>query len=206
MKFDHIVFASQNKGKIAEVKEMLKENSAQFHSGADLNLPDTDETATTFIGNAQLKSQEAYDFIKDNSLLDGSVLVLSDDSGLCVDALDGRPGVYTKRYSNEGSYANSENEYDRLMDELADLPLNKRSCQFVCIISAIGDNLSESFKGSVSGTIPLEPLLGELNIQYNPVFIPEGQTESFAQMGKTRKADFSHRGAAMRKAITGLKL
>ncbi len=205
MQFDHIVFASANKGKIEEVFKLLNPLGVQLHSARDLNLEDTEETGTTFTENALLKAEDAFKQIEKGKLLKGKYLVLADDSGLCVDALNGAPSVYTKRYAYEGAYANSSHEYDHLMDDLKNTPIKERGAYWVCMIAAIGTNLSPiTVEGRVNGHIPMEPLLGERNIQYNPVFVPEGLNVSFAQMSVDEKAKYSHRARAVKEIINAL--
>lgn len=207
MQFDHIVFASANKGKIEEVFKLLNPLGAQLHSATDLHLKDTEETGTTFTENALLKAEDAFRQIEKGKLLKGKYLVLADDSGLCVDALNRAPGVYTKRYAYEGAYANSSHEYDHLMDDLKNTPLEERTAHFVCLIAAVGTNIATTtVEGRVSGHIPMEPLLGERNLQYNPVFVPEGLDVSFAQMSVDEKAKYSHRARAVKEILNALDI
>ncbi len=175
-----LVIASQNQGKIAELKRLLAPLGVELVSALDLNLPDVEEDQDTFKGNA---TKKALAVAKATGLM-----ALSDDSGLCVDALDGAPGVFTARYGT----------YERLLKEIAHIPNDKRGAEFVCAL-ALADPLTEEikvFKGVVKGNITLEPK-GEGGFGYDPVFTPEGYSKTFAEMESEQKSVLSHRGKAL---------
>lgn len=187
--FDKIVLASHNKGKIAELKAMVEPFGISVLSAADLDLPEVVEDRDTFEGNAAKKAEEICQAV--------NLPTLADDSGLCVDALDGGPGVKTARYSRT---------YERLMDEIHDVPPQERGAYFVCALAFAqpGQTAVELFRGECSGQIHTE-VLGDGGFGYDPVFIPEGETRTFAQMAPEEKKKHSHRGQAMHMFLEYLK-
>ena len=197
MNLQKIVVASHNQGKIAEIREILAPYEVEVISAAELNLPDVEETATTFEGNAKLKAVEL-------SKLSG-LPCLADDSGLCVDALDGRPGVYTARYAPNRDF---DKGMDKLLAELAQAYVKKptRKAHFVCCLAlALPENPASAavFKGFVDGQIA-EVKAGSNGFGFDAVFIPdEGDGRTFAQMSHEEKDKISHRGRALEKFEIG---
>lgn len=188
--FDKIVLASHNQGKIAELKAMVEPFGVDVLSATDLDLPEVIEDRDTFEGNATKKAVEICQAV--------NLPTLADDSGLCVDALDGGPGVYTARYSRT---------YERLMDEIKDVPSADRGAHFVCVLAfalPTDDTKVEAFRGECQGVIHTEAL-GEGGFGYDPVFIPTGETRTFAEMTPAEKKQFSHRGQAMNMFLDYLK-
>lgn len=183
-----LLVASKNKKKIAELERILSPLGFQPVCETDLGiaLPEVDETGTTFYENALLKATSA--------MKNAGCAAVADDSGLCVDALGGAPGIYSARFSGEG--ANDVKNNAKLLDMLKDVPLEKRTAQFVscvCVVFPNGDIVSA--EGSVSGIIDYEPH-GEGGFGYDPLFTVDGV--SFAQMSKQQKDEISHRGRALR--------
>ncbi len=187
--------ATRNAHKTSEITGMLKNQ----YIVSDLNgtdFPVVEETGTTFLENATLKAVEI------SQLTEG--IVLSDDSGLEVDALHGEPGVYSSRYAGkEGD--NAANNL-KLMRELAALPSDqKRSARFRCVmVLAKNGAVMASFEGVVEGVILDTPRGGE-GFGYDPLFQPEGYTETFAELGAEVKNSLSHRVVALRKVIKWLE-
>ena len=186
--------ATRNAHKTSEIALMLKNQ----YVVSDLNgtdFPIVEETGSTFLENATLKAVEI------SQLTEG--IVLSDDSGLEVDALDGEPGVYSSRYAGkEGD--NAANNL-KLIRELAQLPsTKKRSARFRCVmVLAKNGAVMASFEGAVEGEILETPRGGE-GFGYDPLFQPEGYTESFAELGPDVKNTLSHRAVALRQVIQWL--
>ena len=188
MKIDEIVFASHNAGKIAEIREMLKPLGITVKSGEDLDLPDVEETGTTFAENSLLKSQTIAKLV--------GLPCLADDSGLCVDALNGAPGVYSARYAPNRNFSKG---MDKLLKEMSESGNSSRKAHFSCVISlAFPDGNYELFEGRVEGRIAEKQMLGDRGFGYDPLFIPDGYDCSFAQMSKEAKNQISHRGRAMK--------
>lgn len=189
MKLSKILFASHNAGKIAEIRNMLEPLGVEVVSAEDINFPDVEETGETFAENSLLKSQTIAKAL--------NTPCLADDSGLCVDALNGAPGVYSARYAPNRDF---DKGIDKLLSEMADSEDKSRKAHFSCVVSlAYPDGKYELFEGRVNGKIAYEKMPGEYGFGYDPVFIPDGYDCSFAQMSKAEKNRISHRGRAMQK-------
>lgn len=189
-----IVIASHNQGKINEIKEMLKPLGIEVVPAADLNLPDIEETGTTFEENARLKA--------DSLCTLSGIPCLADDSGLCVDALDGAPGVYSARYA-------PNRDFDKGMEMLiADVDATgsaNRDAHFACVLAfAVPDQETKIFEGRVEGEITKEKS-GENGFGYDPIFLPKGYNKTFGHFTHEEKAKISHRGRAFEKFIDYLK-
>lgn len=181
-----IVIASNNKGKIREIAEILSpygyEAVPQKDSGAEV---DVEETGNTFAENAAIKARAVYSICK--------TAVIADDSGLEVDILNGAPGVYSHRYAGENASDADRNR--KLLKELKDVSDEKRGAQFSCVICYIDENGSEELiSGVCRGKIGYEPL-GENGFGYDPVFMYGDR--SFAQIGAEEKNKISHRAKAL---------
>lgn len=184
-KMKELVFASNNPNKLKEVREILTE--LRILSLKDINChEELPETQDTLEGNAFQKAQ----YVKDNYGYD----CFADDTGLIVEALDGRPGVYSARYA--GPNCSSEDNIDKLLLELSD-KLNRKA-KFSTVIVLVTSNSKKSFEGSVDGDI-LTQREGNDGFGYDPIFKPSESDLSFAQMTKTDKNRISHRGRAVRK-------
>ncbi|MBR1825504.1 MAG: RdgB/HAM1 family non-canonical purine NTP pyrophosphatase [Alphaproteobacteria bacterium] len=189
MKITEIIFASHNAGKIAEIRQMLEPLGISVKSAADMQLPDVEETGTTFAENSLLKSQTIAEAVR--------IPCIADDSGLCVDALDGAPGIYSARYAPNRDF---DKGMDKLLAEMAQSPNKSRNAHFTCVVSlAYPDGNYQLFEGRVDGTIAAEKMSGAQGFGYDPLFIPDGYDISFAQMDKAEKNKISHRGRAMKK-------
>ncbi len=187
MKF---LVATNNKKKLVELNRILKPLSIDAVSAKDIDvdLGEVDENGTTFEENAYIKAKSAFD------LLNGEYCVVADDSGLCVDALDGKPGVFSARYGGEG--LNDVERYNKLLDDIIDVPENKRDAHFACSICAImKDGTVITASGECNGRIGLAPV-GEGGFGYDPVFMVGDK--SFSQLSAEEKDECSHRGIALR--------
>lgn len=182
-----LVFATNNSHKLKEVSAILG-NQIELLSLADINChTDIPETADTLEGNALLKSQ----FIYSNYQLD----CFADDTGLEVEALNGAPGVYSARYAG-GEGHNAEANMLKLLLEMKDK--ENRKAQFRTVISLILDGKEYQFEGVVNGMIITEKK-GDSGFGYDPIFIPEGYNETFAELGDEIKNKISHRAQAVHK-------
>lgn len=194
MKIDEIIFASRNRGKIEEIGKILEPFGIKVISALELNLPDVEETGTTFEENAALKALTIAKIMQKPCL--------ADDSGLCVTALNGRPGVYSARYAPDRNF---DKAMDMLLAEMNQTGSSDRSAYFACVI-ALGfpDGTCRYFKGRVDGRIA-ECKQGSSGFGFDPVFVPEGYEQTFAELGAEVKNKISHRGRAMAEFTEYLK-
>lgn len=194
MNLSEVIFASHNAGKIKEIKELLEPLGIKVKSAVDVDLPDVAETGTTFAENSLLKSQTI-------AKLTG-VPCIADDSGLCVDALNGAPGVYSARYAPNRDFVKG---MEKLLEEMVQSRNKSRKAHFSCVISlAFPNGEYKLFEGRVNGEIATVPS-GDGGFGYDPLFVPEGYDCSFAQMPKSEKNKISHRGRAVAKLLEYLK-
>ena len=192
-----VLIATSNVGKLRDFAGAAATHGIEIAPvpGFD-RLPPVVEDGATFESNAQKKA-EYY-----SQLARGEV-VLADDSGLEVDALDGAPGVRSARYSGENEHGNSPDAANnaRLLGELRGLPRQQRSARFVCVIAAAQDGKTiRIFRGEVEGVILEEPR-GDGGFGYDPLFYVAGIGRTFAQLEAEEKSRFSHRGEAFRKFL-----
>ena len=187
-----LVFATNNKHKLEEVRAILG-NRIEVLSLNDINChDDIPETADTLEGNALIKAKYIYDKF--------GVDCFADDTGLEVDVLGGEPGVYSARYA--GEECNSEANMHKLLHNLTGK--NNRDAQFRTVIALIIKGEEKLFNGIVKGKISNEKM-GDAGFGYDPIFIPEGFSESFAQMTSDMKNSISHRYRATEKLSNYLK-
>jgi len=187
-----LVFATNNKNKLIEVQEILSK-SIQLLSLSDINCFDeVEETETTLEGNAKLKA----DYISKNF----NYNCFADDTGLEVEILDSKPGVYSARFAGEP--ANSENNMNKLLAELKGK--SNRKAQFRTAICLNLNGKQFSFEGICKGEI-LDKKQGEKGFGYDPIFKPNGFNQSFAEMNSEEKNKISHRGIAIQKLVAFLK-
>lgn len=187
-----LVFASNNKNKILEIKHQLPPE-IELLSLEDIGcFEDIPETADTIEGNAILKA----DYVTQNYGYD----CFADDTGLEVEALNGAPGVYSARYA--GEQKNADDNMDKLLAELETQP--NRNARFKTVIALNLNEEQHLFTGLVSGEIITERA-GDKGFGYDPVFKPEGLSYTFAQLSLDEKAQLSHRGRAVQQLIKFLK-
>jgi XTP/dITP diphosphohydrolase len=187
-----LVFASNNKNKIHELQSILPESITIVSLESIGCFEDIPETADTIEGNAIQKANyvtQKYGFD-----------CFADDTGLEVDALNGEPGVFSARYA--GEQRNSEDNMDKLLVNLSDK--NNRAAQFKTVIALNLKGEQHLFTGIAKGAITLEKI-GNQGFGYDPIFQPEGFTETFAQLSLDVKNKISHRGKATQELIAYLK-
>lgn len=178
-----LIFATHNQHKLQEVKQMLPKN-IHFKSLTEINFnEEIEETGSTFIENARIKAQTIYQKTGLN--------VFADDSGLVINALNGAPGVFSARYAGTGK---SEDNIAKVLEELAGI--SNRSAYFIAVFCLILNGKEYFFEGKINGTIS-DDILGKDGFGYDPIFIPEGYSKSFAQMSPEEKNSMSHRGRAV---------
>lgn len=182
-----IIFATQNQGKSKEVKNILNGNKLEIYSLYDLgNNIDIEETGTTFKENALIKAKTVYDIYK--------VPVIADDSGIEIEQLEGRPGVYSARYAGDNCIYDDNNK--KVLKELEDKP-EPHIARFIChAIYYDGKNTLEAI-GELKGIITKTPA-GEHGFGYDPIFIPDGYNKTLAEFELDEKNKISHRSMAFR--------
>ena len=187
-----LVFATNNAHKLEEVRQILG-NRFKVLSLNDINChDDIPETADTFQGNALQKAR----YVKEHYGYD----CFADDTGLEVTALNGAPGVHSARYAGDHD---SEANMTKLLQELE--KKSDRSAQFRTVIALILNGQEVLFEGIVTGQIATERHYGDGGFGYDPIFVPDGYTETFSQMSSQSKNLISHRGRAVRKLADYLK-
>jgi XTP/dITP diphosphohydrolase len=178
-----LLIATHNKGKLREIKAMLEPFGIEVISAAEAAIPDAIEDGDTFAANALLKARAGYTH--------SEIATLADDSGLSVDALGGKPGVFTARY---GGYA-------KLLDEMAQITPEGRSAHFSCVLAYVDENGIETlFEGRTDGSISTNARQ-ESDFGFDPVFIPTGDTRTYAEMPTSDKQKTSARARAFAKFI-----
>jgi XTP/dITP diphosphohydrolase len=186
-----LVVASHNPGKVREISDLIAPWNLHAVSAGELNLPEPEETEITFVDNALLKARAAAK---------GSGLpALADDSGLCVEALGGDPGVYSARW------AGPDKDFSRSMEEvhrrLQALPGASTAAWFVCVLAlAWPDGEEIAFEGRVDGNI-VWPARGTKGFGYDPIFVPTGHQLTFGEMDPAAKHEMSHRARAFAKFV-----
>lgn len=187
-----LIFATHNKNKAKEVKSIMP-SFIELLSLDDINFHDEiDETASTLEGNALLKAKTIFEKTGINCF--------ADDSGLLVDALNGEPGVYSARYA--GEQKNDQDNMQKLLHELNDKP--NKNAHFKTVMALIIDGKEHLFEGKIEGKIITEKL-GSNGFGYDPIFVPDGYNETFAQLDSETKNKISHRARALQKMLEFLK-
>lgn len=185
---NEIVIATKNQGKVKEFKQFFNDFNIQAISLLDLpDMPDVEETGATFKENAQLKAEQICNYLKKP--------VLADDSGLVVDALNGKPGIYSARYA--GNSKSDIDNINKVLEELKGVPMEERTARFVCVLAIARPNDSTIFRtGNCEGSISFASI-GVNGFGYDPIFIPKGYTETMAQLTALEKNKISHRSHAI---------
>lgn len=187
---EQLVIATHNAGKLAELQALLGGHIRHITSAGELGLPEPVEDGGSFTANALIKAKAAAEA--------SGLPALADDSGLCISALGGAPGVDTASWTKRGLAGLTE-----LHERMGDNP--DRSAQSVCILAlAFPDGRHEIFEGRVNGTF-IWPPRGENGFGYDPVFLPEGQNRVYAEMSREEKSALSHRRKALNLLIAWLE-
>ncbi|MGB5484046.1 RdgB/HAM1 family non-canonical purine NTP pyrophosphatase [Parasphingorhabdus sp.] len=194
-----LIIASHNQGKVREIRALLEPYGIEPVSAGDLGLPEPEETGTTFAENALLKARASAE--------GADCVALADDSGLCVAALGGKPGVYTADWAERQAFeGESGRDWYMAMGKVEGLlaeqgPDVDRSAYFVATLAlAWPDGHSEVFEGRIEGNLVWPPR-GTLGFGYDPVFQPIGFDQTFAELDPAQKQAMSHRADAFRKLV-----
>jgi XTP/dITP diphosphohydrolase len=189
------VLATRNNGKVEEFRRILEEHAAGEIDLLGLNnfpqMPEVEEDGSTFLENALKKAQETAAFTQ--------LPAIADDSGICVDYLNGMPGIFSARWA--GRHGDDQANLQKLLDELSDVADEERGAQFRCVVALAHPNGEHIWEeGVVEGVITRLPV-GNNGFGYDPIFQPAGFSVTTAQMSAIEKDEISHRGKALR-AIT----
>jgi XTP/dITP diphosphohydrolase len=190
-----LVIASHNEGKVREIGELLAPYGIETVSAKTLGLPEPEETGTTFVANAELKAQAAADL--------SGLPALADDSGLCVDALGGEPGIFSARWAGE------PRDFGEAMRRVeaaiaASGPAPSRDAHFVCALAlAWPDGHVEWFEGRVDGTLVWPPR-GDKGFGYDAMFLPLDGDKTFGEIEPAAKHAISHRADAFRQLVAAV--
>ncbi|MCF8422752.1 MAG: non-canonical purine NTP diphosphatase [Bacteroidia bacterium] len=183
-----LIFATHNKNKLKEVKDLMP-STIKLLSLDDINFQnEIEETSATIEGNALLKANTIYK--------ETGINCFADDSGLLVDAMNGAPGVYSARYA--GPQKNNENNLQKLLFDLRNT--ENRDAHFKTVMALIIDGKEYLFEGIINGKIISEKI-GTHGFGYDPIFVPNGYTETFAQLNSEIKNTISHRARALQKML-----
>jgi XTP/dITP diphosphohydrolase len=186
-----LVLATHNRDKVREIKALLQNTSFEVLTLDDfLDIREIEEDGETLEQNAYKKAKTVFDKT--------GLLTLADDTGLEVDALNGRPGVYSSRFSGEN--ATYEDNVNKLLELMEDVPDPGRDAQFRCVISIVGQDINELVEGICPGKI-IRDKRGDRGFGYDPVFYVPQYQKTLAEMDLELKNIISHRGIALKKAI-----
>jgi XTP/dITP diphosphohydrolase len=193
-----LVIASRNDHKIQEMRRILEQ------AGLDIelvgiaefpDLPDVEETGSTFAANAMLKARAVSEFT--------GLPAVGDDSGLCVDALNGMPGILSARWS--GTHGNDQANLELLLVQISQVPTDRRGASFICAAAYVHPDGTEFVvEGQMSGTL-IDAPVGTNGFGYDPIFVPQGHQITSAQMSAELKDSISHRGKALAALADQLK-
>jgi XTP/dITP diphosphohydrolase len=195
LKPGRLVVASHNPGKVREIVPMLAPYGIEPVSAASLGLPEPPETGTSFAANAELKAREAADL--------SGLPALADDSGLCVDALNGDPGIYSARWAGpDKDFGLAMKLVEEHLREAG--PEAGRDAHFICALSvAWPDGDIVTFEGRVDGSLVWPPR-GDRGFGYDPIFLPLGETETYGEIDPELKHATSHRARAFAQLVEAL--
>ena len=188
-----LVIASHNKGKVREIGELLAPLGLSVVSAGEMNVDEPEETGSTFAENAILKAE--------NTLQKTNLPALADDSGIVIPALDGAPGIYSARWA--GDSKDFSIAFTRIKKELAAKNVNPENIDayFICSLClAIPNEQPQIFEGRIDGKLTFPPR-GKNGFGYDPIFIPDGYTQTFAEMDFDKKHAVSHRAKAFKKFL-----
>ncbi|MEP3329658.1 RdgB/HAM1 family non-canonical purine NTP pyrophosphatase [Sedimentitalea sp.] len=193
---DRLLVATHNAGKLEEMGHLLESFGVSVVGAAEMDLPEPEETETTFVGNARIKAHAAAQAT--------GLPALSDDSGIQIDALNGAPGVYTADWAESPNGRDFVMAMERTHRELeaVDAP-SPRTAQFCCtLVLAWPDGHDEVFEGVMPGQV-IWPMRGDQGHGYDPIFVPDGYDITFGEMDRWEKNKISHRAKATAKFVAG---
>ena len=189
--FSRLLIASGNAGKISEISALLTPFGIKSIPASQFNLPEPEETGKTFAENSLIKAK----FYGEKT----GIVALADDSGLCIEAMNGEPGIHSARFAQK----NFPEAFEKISKKIKENP----RAYFVCNLTIFDPekNFSISFEGRVDGTLIFPPR-GTKGFGYDPIFIKDGMTKTFGEIDPQEKDQISHRGEAFKKLINWLKV
>jgi XTP/dITP diphosphohydrolase len=191
--YNKLLIATNNEGKVVELRKLLSPFNIELVSAAEYNLLSPDETGVTFQENAELKAK----FYS----LATNLPALADDSGLCVDALNGEPGVYSARWADGKDFNTAIRKVEQALLDTQKASVINNNAHFICHLTLFWpDGHMENFEGRVDGTLTFPPR-GTNGFGFDPIFIPNGYDITFAEMEGDKKNKISHRTQAFEKLI-----
>ncbi|HET6534765.1 MAG TPA: RdgB/HAM1 family non-canonical purine NTP pyrophosphatase [Sphingomicrobium sp.] len=197
---ERLVIATHNPGKLREITALLQPLGIACVGAKELELPEPEEIGNSFADNADLKAREAADL--------SGIPALSDDSGLCVDALHGRPGIFSARWAEDEQ---GKRDWLRAMERVwaeaqATEPDAPPAAHFACSLAIAwpNDGQAETFDGRVDGILVWPPR-GDKGFGYDPMFVPVGHDRTFGELDPELKHRISHRADAFRKLVQAFK-
>ena len=194
-----IYLASGNAHKLNELQTALDKADLSIRVAGPSEIggmPGVEETGSTFEANAFLKAEGL------RAVGPPEGWFLADDSGIEIDALDGRPGVISARYA--GLDCDDEANNDKVIEEMKGVPERERSCRFRCVLALVGEGVEETFSGACGGTLLFERR-GTGGFGYDPLFLPDESESTFAEISLEEKAKISHRARALAKLVSWLR-
>lgn len=201
-----ILYGTGNKDKIEAMKTIIKAHNfdAEIYTLKDIEFnEEIIENGKTFEENSEIKARTIQEFCRKNNILDK--IIITDDAGICIDKLNGEPGIYTARYA--GEHATQEQSINKVLDKLKEYTnMNDRTCKFVCVLTAILPNGNKVVaRGECNGKIALKH--GKLGgLTYGPIFIPEGFDKPMGDMDESEYASVhNHRDTAMNELMIKFK-
>ncbi|MCA0431670.1 MAG: RdgB/HAM1 family non-canonical purine NTP pyrophosphatase [Proteobacteria bacterium] len=194
---EKVLIATHNKGKLEEFREILAPFSVTVVSAGELGLAEPEETESTFEGNARIKAQAAMEAT--------GLITISDDSGLCVDALDGAPGVYTANWAGPNrDWMMAMRTVEEKLQAKGATAAAQRTASFMATLCVLWPDGEERFYvGKVPGHLSWPPR-GAFGHGYDPVFVPDGETTTYGEMSHEKKNSLSHRARAVEKLVKDL--
>ena len=193
---EDIIIASHNEGKVSEIKDLLKNYDLKILSSSDLGIDEPEENGSSFEENALIKASVTSTLSKTVSI--------SDDSGLCVNALNGEPGIYSARWA--GPKKDFLYAANKIQESLLKIEATDYSAYFICVLAVSWpDGDYRIYKGRVDGTLSFPPR-GKNGFGYDPIFIPNGHSKTFAEMDYKEKLLIDHRYIAYKKLEKKIKV
>ena len=184
-----IVIASHNKGKITEFSDLFKDYKLKLFSSADYNIEEPEENGSSFADNALIKAKA--------TMLGSGKISISDDSGLCIDCLNGEPGIYSARWA--GPNKDFSVAMEKVNEKLFEMDSKNTNAHFFCALAVVWPNGEyKLYEGAVHGSLRFPPRWN-LGFGYDPIFIPKGFDISFGEMEPLKKHSMSHRAIAFNK-------